>query len=63
MTEYFKEIEDTRQQGKIKYELLEVIAAIGMVKSKRLIDGLATEECRYFITIKCVQQKIKEKTI
>lgn len=25
MTEYFKEIEDTRQQGKIKYELLEVI--------------------------------------
>lgn len=26
------------------------IAAIGMVKSKRIIDGLATEECRYFIT-------------
>lgn len=24
MTEYFKEIEDTRQQGKIKYELIEV---------------------------------------
>lgn len=25
MTKYFKEIEDTRQQGKVKYTLVEVI--------------------------------------
>lgn len=56
MTKYFEEIEDTRQQGKIKYldfisqDEWKGLAAIGMVRSKRIINGEESTENRYFIT-------------
>ena len=57
---YLEELSDIRQQGKVKYNLAEVVVmtikdwcnlnAIGMAGNTRIINGVETVDIRYFIS-------------